>query len=113
MPVGDLFWADLPPSDGHEQSGRRPVMVFQDDGYARSLPTVIIIPLTSTRTASRFPGTVVIPATATNGLTSDSVLLVFQLRALDRSRLGSRIGAIEQAILDQVYQTLDRLTGHP
>lgn len=113
MDVGDLFWADLPTTDGREQSGRRPVMVLQDDSYAARVPTVLIVPLTSSTTTTRYPGTVLIPATAANGLTSDSVLLVFQLKALDRKRFGSYIGAAEPAILAQVYQALDRLTGHP
>lgn len=113
MPVGDIYWADLPPSDGREQSGRRPVLVLQDDGYAGSLPTALIVPLTSTRAAGRFPGTVFLPATRANGLTADSVLLVFQTRALDRTRFGLRIGVVEPAILAQVYQALDQLTGHP
>jgi mRNA interferase MazF len=113
MDVGDLFWGDLPSTDGREQSGRRPVMVLQDDAYAGRLPTVLIVPLTSSTAATRYPGTVLIPATAANGLSSDSVLLVFQLRALDRNRFGSYIGAVEPAILAQVYQALDKLTGHP
>ncbi len=113
MPVGDIVWADLPPSDGHEQSGRRPVMIFQDDGYARSLPTTLIIPLTSSWAALRLPGTVAMPATTASGLAYDSVLLVFQIRALDRRRLGARIGTAEPNVIAQVYQALDALTGHP
>jgi mRNA interferase MazF len=113
MPVGDLFWADLPPSDGHEQAGRRPVMIFQDDDYAGSLPTLLIIPLSSSAAVLRFPGTVEIPATAENGLAYDSVVLVFQVRALDRRRLRGRIGVAESSVVDQVYQSLDQLTGHP
>ncbi len=113
MPVGDSYWADLPASDGHEQSGRRPVMIFQDDGYAGSLPTVFIIPISSSAAALRFPGTVAIPASAANGLAYDSVLLVFQLRALDRRRLRAQIGTAEQSVVTEVYQSLDALTGHP
>lgn len=113
MPVGDIFWADLPPSDGYEQAGRRPVLIFQDDGYAGSLPTVLIVPISSSAASLRFPGTVAIPATDANGLTYDSVLLVFQLRALDRRRLRSHIGTAEAAVIAQAYQALDALTGHP
>lgn len=113
MPVGDLFWADLLPSDGHEQAGRRPVMVLQDDGYAGSLPTIIIVPLSSASAALRFPGTVRILATPANGLARDSVLLIFQIRALDRKRLRRQIGRAEHAVNAQVYQALDALTGHP
>jgi mRNA interferase MazF len=99
MPIGDIFWAELPPSDEYEQAGRRPVMIFQDDGYAGSLPTIIIIPITSSGAARRFPGTVEIPATAANSLAHDSVLLVFQTRALDRRRLRAKIGTAEQTVV--------------
>jgi mRNA interferase MazF len=111
MPVGDIWWADLPASDGHEQTGRRPVMIAQDDGYAGSLPTTIIIPITSSGGALRLPGTVEIPATAANGLAYDSVLLVFQVRALDRRRLRRQIGAAEPSVVTEVYEAIDRLTG--
>src|SRR5689334_11859974 len=113
MTVGDIFWADLPGTDGHEQSGRRPVMILQDDSYGGFLPTVLIVPITSTQAALKFRGTVAIPATSANGLAYDSVLLVFQLRTLDRIRFGTQLGATEQTVLDQVYKTLDNLTGHP
>lgn len=111
MPVGDVWWADLPTSDGHEQAGRRPVMIVQDDGYARSLPTTIIIPITSSPAALRLPGTVAMPATVTNGLAYDSVLLVFQIRVLDRRRLRKSIGTAELSVVTEVYEALDRLTG--
>lgn len=88
-------------------------MVFQDDGCGRSLPTVLIVPIISSPAALRFPGTVAIPATAANGLAYDSVLLVFQIRALDRKRLGAQIGVADPNVIAQVYQTLDALTGHP
>jgi mRNA-degrading endonuclease toxin of MazEF toxin-antitoxin module len=89
------------------------MMILHDDGHAGSLPTVFIIPISSSLAALRFPGTVAIPATVANGLANDSVLLVFQLRALDRKRLHARIGMAEQAVVVQVYHSLDALTGHP
>ena len=113
MNVGDICWGDLPTVNGHEQSGRRPVAVLQNDTYAGILPTVLIVPLTSSLRASRYPGTVFVPLTAANGLTADSILLAFQIRALDRIRFGAKIGVLEAAILTQLYQTLDQLTGHP
>src|SRR5438105_113445 len=97
MPVGDIWWADLPASDGH----------------ARSLPTTIVIPITSSLGALRLPGTVAIPATVTNGLAHDSVLLVFQIRVLDRRRLRRQIGTAELPVIAEVYEALDRLTGRP
>jgi|GEM_PF-121504 len=113
MPIGDLFWADLPESDGVEQSGRRPVVLFQDDSYGRSLRTVLIVPLTSNLSAIRFPGTVSVPASNINRLTVDSIALVFQLRALDRRRLVAKFGMVEQALVSVMHEALDRLTGRP
>ena len=113
MVPGELYWADLPPANGHAQAGLRPVMVLQDDGPGRPLPTVLIVPLTRTQAATRFAGTVFLPASAANNLPADSVLLVFQLRALDRRQFRRPIGAVEPTILALVYEALDRLTGHP
>jgi mRNA interferase MazF len=111
MKVGDLYWSDLPQANGHEQSGRRPVLVLQDDAVGGSLPTVLIIPLSSTKAAARFAATIPVGKDAKNGLTTDSVILVFQIRVLDRSRFGQRIGKVSPAMLAKVYDTLDNLTG--
>lgn len=112
MKPGDIYWVDLPPSQGREQAGRRPAIVLQDDGYAGGLPLFIAVPLTTAAASRRFAGTVPIPATADNGLSQDSVALVFQLRALDRRRLRERIGTIGAEALATIYHELDRLTGH-
>ena len=62
---------------------------------------------------SNLAATSLAPATAANGLAYDSVVLVFQLRAIDRRRLRGRIGLAEAAVVASVYEALDRLTGHP
>lgn len=111
MKVGEIYRADLPTADGHEQSGRRPVMVIQHESI--SLSTVLVVPLTAAKAAGRFAGTVPIPITPENGLTADSVLLVFQIRAVDRKRFESKIGVVDPAVLAQVYASLDKLTARP
>ncbi len=58
MTAGAVHWVELPPSTGHEQSGRRPAIVVQDEKYAGTLPVVLTIPLTTTTSTLRFPGTV-------------------------------------------------------
>lgn len=113
MKPGEICWAELPFLDGREQSGRRPCVILQDDGYAAKLPTVLLIPVTSNKTAFRFAGSVKITASANNGLTLDSVALVFQLRSLDRRRIEDPIGALECELLNEIYQRLDRLMGRP
>jgi mRNA interferase MazF len=111
--VGDIHWIELPTANGHEQAGRRPAVVLQDDGYAGSSPLVLVVPLTGAPSAARFPGTVPVKATAQSGLRQDSVALVFQLRAADRRRLQEKIGSVTPEELTALYKTLDRLTGHP
>ncbi len=75
--IGDIHWVELPDAGGREQSGRRPAIVIQDDVNAGSLPTTIVIPLSSALAALRFPGTASIKATEDSGLRTDSVAIVF------------------------------------
>ena len=49
MSVGDIDWVDLPSANGHEQRGRRPAVVLQDDDYGGDLPVVLVVPLTTIR----------------------------------------------------------------
>jgi len=107
--VGDIHWVRLPPANGHEQGGRRPAVVLQDDRYASSLPVVLVVPLTTTRAAMRFPGTTLIQPTSENRLRQASVALVFQLRAVDRHRVEDRLGAIGAQALAEIFDELDKL----
>ena len=111
MKTGDIYWADLPPLGGREQHGLRPVVILQDRSYTRGLPTVLVVPLTSTSAALQFAGTLPIAKTIHNGLTHDSVLLVFQLRVVDRMRFHGKLGEVSPPMLDQMFAELDRLTG--
>ena len=86
-------------------------MIIQDEIYARNLPTVIVVPLTSTQKALRFAGTAAIVATPELGLKNDSVALVFQYLAIDRSQIGQRIGNASKSECDVVLSELARLTG--
>jgi mRNA interferase MazF len=83
----------------------------QDDRFVASLPTVMIVPFTSALGATRFDGTVLIQPDAANGLTVSSVALVFQLRALDKRDFMQRLGVLDAATLQRIYQLLDQLTG--
>jgi mRNA interferase MazF len=111
MAVGDIHWIEFPAANGHEQTGRRPAIVLQDDEYAGSSPLVLVVPLTGAASVARFPGAVPVKATPTNGLRQDSVVLVFQIRAADRRRIREKIGAISAEVLAAIHQALDRLTG--
>lgn len=101
----------LPFAPGREQSGQRPAIVIQDAGYGQASPVVLVVPLTSQLGALRFPGTFRIEPGPGNGLRAPSVTMVFQVRALDRSRFARRIGVITAGQLDRLFSTLDELTG--
>jgi mRNA-degrading endonuclease toxin of MazEF toxin-antitoxin module len=108
-----VYWVDYPRANGHEQAGRRPSVVLQDDSFAWKSPLVFSIPLTTQTGATRYPSVVFVPADARNGLTADSYALVFQLRATDRQRFLGKLGDVSPAILAELYKALDALTGHP
>jgi mRNA interferase MazF len=111
MTVGDIHWVQLPTANGHEQAGRRPAVILQDDQYAGGLPVVLVVPLTTARGTMRFAGTVLIRPTAENGLSQVSVALVFQLRAIDRRRVQERIGNVGDTVLHEIRAEFDKLTG--
>jgi mRNA interferase MazF len=101
----------LPAADGHEQGGRRPAIILQDERYAGGLPVVLVVPLTTAGAAMRFPGTTLIQPTSENRLRQASVALVFQLRAIDRRRIEDRVGAVSSQALTDIFGELNKLTG--
>lgn len=111
MNVGDIHWVEFPPANGREQQGRRPAIVFQNDSYAGSLPTTMVIPLSTAMRALRFAGTSTIAASVESRLPQDSVALVFQFRAIDRSRVKEKLGTISDAEVEAVFDELRKLTG--
>lgn len=111
MKPGDIHWVELPIASGHEQAGRRPAVVLQDEERVGTLPVVLVVPLTTARGATRFKGTVVIAAGGSSGLRSPSIALVFQLRAVDRQRIREHLGTTSPDELAAIYAELDLLTG--
>jgi mRNA interferase MazF len=111
MKRGEVWRVRIPPAPGHGQTGDRPAIILQELAFNNSLPTTLIVPLTSKLAASRFQGTLVIQPDQKNGLSAPSVALVFQMRALDRQNCLKVLGILDQAILDQIFAELDKLTG--
>ena len=101
---GDIHWIEFPPSPTREQAGQRPAITLHAE-TGPSLPTVFVVPLTTNPRAARFAGTFAIQASPRNGLQERSVILAFQLRAIDSSRIRERIGSLES-------QDLAALEGH-
>jgi mRNA interferase MazF len=112
MQRGEVWRVVLPAvGQGREQSGERPVIVIQDGVYGAGSPLVLVVPLTSQLAALRFPATVEITPTVTNGLSLPSVAMVFQTRALDRTRFVTRRGQLDQEALAAVLNALESLVG--
>jgi mRNA interferase MazF len=86
-------------------------VILQDEHYAGGLPVVLVVPLTTTRTALRFAGTMFIQPTVENGLRQASVALVLQIRAIDRRRVQERIGSVSAEVLHGICAELDKLMG--
>ena len=76
MNVGDLYWVELPSRGGRAQAGRRPAIIAQRPS---TLPTILIVPLTSQLDALRFPGTVLVEASKENGLLTLAEMVADQL----------------------------------
>lgn len=91
--TGDIYWAWLEPIRGSEQSGRRPVVVFQNPALVRFTATALSIPLTTNIARVGVPGTFFIKK-GEGGLAEDSVALAYQMRALDSVRLKKKIGTL-------------------
>ena len=103
---GDIYYADLSPVVGSEQGGVRPVLIVQNDTGNRYSPTVIAAAITSRLDKARLPTHINIRA-ADTGLAKDSVVLLEQIRTLDKHRLRERAGQITPADQKRVDQALD------
>jgi len=102
---GDIYFADLSPVIGSEQGGIRPVLVVQNDVGNKYSPTIIVAAVTSQLNKAKLPTHVEIDA-KDNGLSKKSVVLLEQLRTIDKKRLKERIGAIDEELLPNVNEAL-------
>lgn len=98
---GELYYADLSPVVGSEQGGVRPVLVVQNDVGNKYSPTVIAAAVTSKLTKAKLPTHIEISGKAF-GLQRDSVILLEQIRTLDKRRLKERIGALPVSTMRRV-----------
>ena len=102
---GDIFYADLSPVVGSEQGGTRPVLIVQNDTGNRHSPTVIAAAITSQTGKARLPTHINI-AGGSVGLSKDSVILLEQLRTIDKKRLGHYVGRLNRTHLRQLNHAL-------
>lgn len=102
---GDIFYADLSPVVGSEQGGVRPVLIIQNDMGNRHSPTVIAAAITSQMNKAKLPTHIEL-VNQHCGLTRDSVVLLEQIRTLDKRRLRERMGHLEGTMMDQVDEAI-------
>ena len=102
---GDIFYADLSPVVGSEQGGLRPVLIIQNDVGNRYSPTVIAAAITSRMGKTRLPTHIDIHADRV-GLAKDSVILLEQIRTLDKRRLKEKMGHLDPAMMTRVNNAI-------
>ena len=98
---GDIFYADLSPVVGSEQGGTRPVLIVQNDTGNRHSPTVIAAAITSQTGKARLPTHINI-AGGSVGLSKDSVILLEQVRTIDKRRLREYLGRIDEKLMAEI-----------
>ena len=98
---GDIFFADLSPVVGSEQGGMRPVVILQNDRGNRHSPTVIAAAVTSRTTKAPLPTHISVEKNA-YGLLKDSVILLEQVRTLDKRRLKEKVGHLTDDVMREV-----------
>ena len=101
---GDVYYADLTPVAGSEQGGVRPVLVIQNNTGNRHSPTVIVAAITSRTGNAPLPTHV--PLEGVRGLQRDSVILLEQVRTIDRARLREYIGRVKTPTMQSVNQAI-------
>ena len=105
MKQKDICFADLNPTKGREQSGVRPVVVISNNTLNDNLDICIVCPLTSQKKG--YAGTVLIPKNTTNGLSLDSEVMTFQVRAISKDRLFNKSGSVSNAQLKEIIEALN------
>ena len=98
---GDIFYADLSPVVGSEQGGTRPVLIVQNDTGNKHSPTVIAAAITSQTGKARLPTHINITG-ASAGLSKDSVVLLEQIRTIDKRRLREHMGRLDDVAMDKI-----------
>lgn len=102
---GDIYYADLSPVVGSEQGGTRPVLIIQNDVGNKFSPTVIAAAITSKTDKSKLPTHIDVYAEK-YGLARDSVILLEQIRTIDKKRLKEKMGHLDDDLMNRVNNAL-------
>lgn len=111
MAYGDVLLVSLPTGDGREQSGRRPAVAIQADRSGQ--PMLMVAPVTSNLRALRFDFTLRLEPSEDNGLTLPSVVMVFQMRAIDKTRIVRKLGRLPPADMKRVDEAIRQMLKPP
>jgi mRNA interferase MazF len=105
---GDVYWAQLSPRSGSEQTGRRPVIIISHDAFNQTTTwrSIIVIPFSTSTTQARRGPTVVAVKAGIAGLPDDCSALCHQITTLDRAKLTDKIGELPLDVLGLVEQAL-------
>lgn len=103
---GDIFYADLSPVVGSEQGGIRPVLIVQNDVGNKFSPTVIAAAITSQQSKAKLPTHIQLGAQQC-GLMKDSVVLLEQIRTLDKKRLKEKMGCLDTGAMNEVNKAIN------
>ena len=102
---GEIYYADLSPVIGSEQSGIRPILVIQNDVGNKFSPTIIGVPITSKNKVT-MPTHIEIEGNR-YGLEKNSIILAEQIRTLDKSRLKEKVGMLDKATMEKVKKAIE------
>lgn len=102
---GDIYYADLSPVVGSEQGGVRPVLIVQNDVGNKYSPTVIAAAITSQRDKTKLPTHIQVNAD-NSGLAKDSIVLLEQIRTIDKQRLKEKMGSLDDHSMDMINRAL-------
>jgi len=102
---GDIYYADLSPVVGSEQGGVRPVLIVQNDIGNKHSPTVIAAAITSQINKAKLPTHIELQARS-YGLSKDSVILLEQVRTIDKRRLKERMGRLDEGVMSRVDEAI-------
>jgi mRNA interferase MazF len=105
---GDIVWANLDPTQGHEQSGLRPVLILSQNIFNERSGTVIAVALTSQEPRAGFPLTLELSSAK---LPKNSWVKISQIRTLSVKRLGAKLGKASAEELEQVIEGLNEIIG--
>jgi len=107
---GEVWWADLGEYRPREQTGRRPVVIWQSDTLTRLLQSILVVPLTTNLDRAKLAGTALVVASPL-GPPDDSVALAFQLRAIPKTALQAKIRDLDERELEELELATDEALG--